>query len=205
MSFSHWWFSCLLAPVDEQRFQPLFAEAEQKAGLSPSDEEALRYWETHVERFSSTWERSASLEERKQQGEWYNRFVCAFNLPGYTELAAEVTSVLSDDTCFRFVSISRCSPGAVLWQTIGRKRATLLPGNMGNVFLRAQEVAAALTHTESTMRGLILNEAIEKGLALAGHSNDEEQVRNVITHLPEGLHRAVESRMGFMALARPQL
>ncbi len=105
MSVTYWWFSRLLTPADEQHFQPLFAEADRKAGLWPADEEALRYWETHLERFSSTWAGSASCERRKRQGEWYNRFVWAFNRPGFTELATEATRFLSEDNCFRFVVI----------------------------------------------------------------------------------------------------
>lgn len=205
MSFDHLWFSCLLDTADEQRFQPLFALAEKQTVITPEIEETLRYWQEFPERFSTRWSDSVSIEERKQHGEWYNRFVWAFNLPAYTDLGEEVAGFLSEETCFRYISISRCSPGAILWHAIGHERGLALPGTMGNMFFSAQHVAIALAQTDNAMKGLELGEAIQRGLELAGHSNDETDIIDVITHIPEGLRRAQEERKGFMAIARPQL
>lgn len=205
MSFNHLWFSCLLSQADEQYFQPMFAEAQKKAILSSQSEEALQYWQSNLDRFTIDWLLSVSLEERKIHGEWYNRFVWAFNLPGYTELAAEIASFLSEETCFRYISIGGCSPVAVLWQAIGRERALLLPGTMGNVFLTAKQIASAAAQTKNALRDLAMNEAVTRGVALVGESDSEDSVRSIITHFPEGLQRAIDTGRGFMALARPQL
>ncbi|WP_019865108.1 hypothetical protein [Methylovulum miyakonense] len=205
MSFDHWWFSCHLTPADEEHFQPVFVNAEKQAALAPNTEEIFQYWQAHPERFSSEWEYSVPVEERTRHVEWYNRFVWAFNLPGYTELGEEVASFLDEETCFRFIIIRRCSPGAVLWHCLGYERASLLPGNKGNIFLTASQVEGALIKAENAMKGLVLDEAIQKGLALAGHSNQEQDIFSVITHLSDGLLYAYENGKGFMAVARPQL
>ena len=79
----------------------------------------------------------------------YNRFVRAFNLPGFAVLGVEMANFLDAETCYRFTSVRRCTPGALLWQAIGCERASRMPGIFGNVFLTAGQVADALKQAEA--------------------------------------------------------
>lgn len=207
MSFSYWWFSCFLSDSDHQRLLPLVSEAERKTVLQPETETVLAFWRSHPERFEESWMLSVYRDIRRQQSIWYDKFIATFNLPGYIEFGEAIVSeeFLSKETCFRFIITRRCPPVAVLWHALKYERAVLLPGTMGNLFLSADQIADALTQTNYALRDLNLNEAIERGMRFAGHSNNTENISEIITHLPQGLLHALEIGMGFMAVARPQI
>lgn len=116
-----------------------------------------------------------------------------------------MANFLNAETCYRFISVRRCTPGALLWHAIGCERASRMPGIFGNVFLTAGQVADALKQAEAALAGLVLEDALARGCALAGHSNDRPLGREVIGHLPDGLRRALELRKGFMAIGLAQL
>jgi hypothetical protein len=179
--------------------------AEARARDAGEDRQALDYWLGHPERFTDAWLRSASLPERERHGELYNQFLAFFDVPGYVELAAQLAGSLTEETCFRWMSAAGCAPVAVLWHGLGLQRATALPGRKGNLFVKGSEVATAMSQVDRAMSGISMDEVIRKGDELGGSRSRIEEVRNIVTHLPDGLRRANESGMGFFAIARPQL
>jgi hypothetical protein len=206
MSVSHWWVSFLIDETEYAGFLPPF----KTALTAPVPEEGPRgidLWRADPASFESL----AFL--RGVKNEHVNDFLWAFNLPGFGEFSKELffrggpfSSYLREERLFRFVSIARNPPVAVLWHALGYERARLLPGTMGNLLLAPGDVADAASAVSRAYDGTSAEELLVRGVRFCeADIHSPEQVKNAITHLPELLARASDERKGVLTFARSEL
>lgn len=206
MSFDHWWFGVLLDPGDHARIAPGFAVALEEAALSEEATQALDAWRARPADFTRG-------RQNDRNTAVVNAFIWAFNLPGFEEFAEEVFTddvlrgdLLDEQKLFRFAMIPRNTPVSIVWHALGHDRAQKLPGRMGNLLLRADEVAAALALVRDAYRGTSPRALIDAARAYCGADVlDERVLREVVTFLPDGLARAEAEGSGFLSLARAQI
>jgi hypothetical protein len=206
MSFDHWWFGVLLDPQDYERIAPGFAAALAEAVLSPEATHALEAWRTRPADYSGV-----ALSGR--EAEAVNAFIWAFNLPGFEDFAEEVFvddelrgDLLDEHRLFRFAMIPRNTPVSIVWHALGHERASTLPGRMGNLLLRADEVAGARAAVRDAYRGTSERALIDAAKAYCGADVfDDGVLRDVIGFLPDGLARAQAAGKGFLSLSRAQI
>lgn len=196
MAVSYWWFACLVSDDDHRRIAPAFAEAQKKAVLSKSSMLAIDAWR----RVPTQLDVDQAID-----GDLYNAVSGAFTLSGFEDFAAQFctragrfSEFLSADTCVRSAALRRCTPFAAMLRALG-DRAMSLPGTFGNLLVRADEVTTALARTNRAFEGLSIDHLVKEAMALVSHSNEESGVREVVTLLPEGLARAHELGVGFLA------
>ena len=120
-------------------------------------------------------------------------------------LGKDVATQLDEDNSFRFVSMRRCTPLALLWYALGEDWVSQLPGTLGNMFVPAAAVAPALAIAEAALAQVHRADFFLKARALAGDSNVDETFLQTLTHVPQGLTRAAKERRGFMAAARVEM
>lgn len=129
---------------------------------------------------------------------------------GFDELAlrflgrdGDRSRFLEDGHLFRFVSTRQITPMSVVWQALGADRALMLPGQMGNLLLGPAEVAASRDQVSEAYAGLTTDVLFERALRYCAPSVFlEEDLRDAITFLPDGLRQARERGKGFLSLAR---
>lgn len=190
MALSHWWMLVLAdrGLVDEVggRFaSALAALGEDRAGTSAY----------------ADWQRAGEVVNH-DAFPGYNALMDHYNPAALNGVSLTVFDRLEDDNCFALVSLRRCAPCAVLWQALGSARAGHLPGARGNMLLRADEVPAARLVVDKAYEGLNMDEAVSCAMALAGHSNDESEVREAIEALPRALREAERRQRGLITVSR---
>lgn len=190
MGYSRWWFSLFLSPELEAELTPRFARALAAAVLTPEMEAAIRYVDDHPVGwdFREIGRLNASMQ--------------ALDLPGFVAFAEEVACLLTEETAFRFLSINKDSPIGLLRQAIGPAAADRLPGRHGNLLVPAREVDATLSAVDQILGPIPVDAAVER---IRERGGLDPQLRELITHLPDGLRAARDRGTGFLALARPQL
>jgi hypothetical protein len=107
---------------------------------------------------------------------------------------------LNENNCLDFISIARCSPGAVLWHTLGTELVERLPGYRGNIFLSKNLVPKALDTVLATYNLLGSDRISAKIDDFIQDSIAGENAKQALEALPEGLQAAKERGHGFMAL-----
>jgi hypothetical protein len=208
MGFSHWWFSLLVSDEVFSRLDPGFRQAETQADLSSYEVQVL----SEVLDPALNGSNPKAEPSHHLQG-WYNTFAWTFNRAGFDTFAAEFctrdglfNAYLSEETVFRFISADRCPPCAALWYALGYERASLLPGAMGNLLCSSKDVSGAQEAVHAAYADCIPEELIERGWLLLRNGNNQiNEMKKIITMLPEGLARARASKKGFLSLARAQI
>ena len=116
---------------------------------------AIETWRANPTSFESR----ASL--RDGRNERLNDFLSAFNLPGFRNLSkrlglrdGDFSSYLTKERVFRFVSLARNPPVAVLWHALGYDRARTLPGTMGNLLVAPHDVSDASSEVSRAYDGI---------------------------------------------------
>jgi hypothetical protein len=148
MSVSHWWVGFLIDEAEHERVLVRFQEAADKAVANPAADSILEAWKRRPSDFDHG-DSYGSIAD----GERINAFISAFNVPAFRELGleffkGELRDHIAEQRFFRFVSVRRCTPVSIVWQVLGPERALLLPGNLGNLLLRAAEVPSAVEKVE---------------------------------------------------------
>ena len=205
MSYGHWWFCKLVDDEEVAELRPAFEAAAAQVARSPAQQAAYREWLHAGECIDLRDGRRRAAEEDQRVGNWFNEFTWIFNPEPFRELGEAVLATLDEDTSAGFLMMSNCAPVAVLWQALGAARAEKLPGVLGNLLIPADGVGTALAQVREAMAGLDYDDAIERGHALCGFRNPRSEVRPVLDLLPQGLERALGARLGFLAIARPEL
>jgi hypothetical protein len=210
MGFHHWWWGFFTDENEYTRLLPYFTEAAKKAVLSPKSQQAFDAWR----RRPSDFEQDALTEETAAQ---INAFIWAFNLPGFNELAYDLLAVRSrtpgfdagfdiEARFFRWASTAKNTPVSIIWHALGYERASLLPGRMGNMLLHPREIADAKERVCRAYAGTSPQNLLDAAKCYCDRDVSDERLRHdVISFLPDGLARAEELRLGFLALARPQI
>jgi hypothetical protein len=206
MSFDHWWIGAFVDDADYAAFEPEFNAAAEKAILSPESRLALEAWRQHP----SDFEQQAAMSE--DSAARANAFIWIFNLPGFDQLAETMVTQNGSfgdfalkDHLFRMTICARHTPVSILWHALGHERADLLPGQFGNLLLSADQIAPAQQRTRQAYAGASPQDLLDKARNFCGWSVDDGSLRDVVGFLPDGLARARELGLGFLALARPQI
>ena len=206
MSVRHWWISFLIDEAEYARFLTPF----ETARACPVPEEGTRgidLWRADPESFESL----AFL--RGVKNEHVNDFLWAFNLPGFREFSKNFLlqsgpfgSYVREERVFRFVSLARNPPVAVLWHALGYERARALPGTRGNLLVAPGELEDAKTAVSRAYEDSSAEELVTRGVRFCeADIYSPDQVREAITHLPELLARASGEGKGVLAFACSEL
>lgn len=206
MAFDHWWFGTFVDREQAARIKPEFAKAAAIAMPSPEARAALDAWRMNPRDFEDA---AITTDEA---GDRANRFIWAFNLPGFDDLAQQVlgqngafASLLTEAQVFRFVSTARTTPVSIVWHALGAERACALPGTMGNLLVHPDEVEEAARMTQRAYAGTEMRSMLDAARRYCGTSVSDEDLEQVLGFLPEGLAQAGKRGSGFLALARPQM
>ena len=212
MSFDYWWFTVLIDDLDYERIEPEFHEAESQSDLSIEAIRAIEYWRNNQDQFNGSKRIAGMSQEAFKQGKHINDFNRAFSLPGFDKLAMkfctaenEMASFMKEENVIRFISFQRYSPVATLWHCLGYERAKQLPGKMGNILLRSDNVLSTIDFIDRVFDGLNPQLLVKRGMEFAGDSNSDEDVKDVLAMLKDALLCAQANSRGFLALARSQI
>ena len=207
MSFDHWWLGLMLSESECARVADAFAAAAAKAILSEPSRAALRAWRDNPIDFEA-----ASIDRNPNLAAPANAFIWAFNLPGFAELTArfvtqdgDFSDLLTEAHVFRFETTARLTPVSIVWHALGYERATLLPGQMGNVLLRPEDVARAQERIQRAFEGTTPSALLAAARNYGGPSLDDEVLKNTLCFLSDGCFEAARRKMGFLALACSQI
>jgi len=201
MSVSHWWISLLIDEAEHARLLPSFRSAVE-VSVPDEGQRAIELWRSDPESFESLGD-----------NDHVNEFLWAFNLPGIDDFSkglffsgGEFSSYLGGDRMFRFVTIARHPPVAVLWHALGYDRARMLPGVMGNLLAAPNEVPTTLEAVTRAYKGTAAKRLLATGRRLCESSiYSSEPVKQTISHLPDLLTRARDEGRGVIAFARCEL
>jgi hypothetical protein len=206
MSFDHWWIGLFIDASECALLKPYFYEAAKKAILSADSQRAIEAWRHHPADF----EQEATITEAAAAEA--HAFIWAFNLPGFDALAKEFltrngkfTEFVSEARSSRIVMASRHTPVSILWHALGYERASLLPGQMGNMLLHPNDVTAANEKIHLAFAGTSPQDLIDRAKRYCGLSVSGDTIQDILSFLPDALSHARKFRLGFLALARPQI
>lgn len=148
MSVDYWWLFMNLSS-EEASILPYYQDALQKAVLSDSSKDILQQWRDNPETFIFT---------NQKNDDWvlfYNQFISAFIIPSFQNFGEQLISEklisgweLNENNCFDFVSVNKCSPVAALFYALKPELADRIPGFMGNMFIRQNEIKQTLNLVE---------------------------------------------------------
>jgi hypothetical protein len=203
----YWWFGFF---VDERIYnlaQPHFAAAAKKTALSRQSRHAIAAWRVNP----SDFEQEAFIS-RPETADQTNAFIRAFNLAGFVELTTDIvtgngplTEILNEQSLFRMAITARHTSVSIVWHALGYRRAHLLPGLMGNMLLRPDEVEEALEKARSAYAGTSPQDLLDAARRYCSGSVGDEELRQTLNFLPEGLAAAMQRKSGFLTLACPRI
>jgi len=202
MGVESMWFSCFINDNEYERIVPHFWEANKRAFLSKEQEAAIEFWR----------EQPLEIDWMNYDiGSRVNEFLCAFNLPGFDQLAESFCfndgafcDIMSEESTFRFIMTNRNTPVSLLWHALRYERAIQLPGKMGNLFVHREEVGLTLEKVQLVFADLNMAELKEKAKLFSGQEVDDDIIHDIMTMLPEGLTKALEMKKGIIFLATQQ-
>jgi hypothetical protein len=203
----YWWFGFF---VDERMYnlvQPHFAAAAAKTTLSPESRHAIAAWRVNPSDFEQE-----GFISRPETADQTNAFIRAFNLAGFVELTTDivtgngpVTEILNERSRFRMAITPRHTSVSIVWHALGYRRASLLPGLMGNVLLRPDEVEQALETARSAYAGTSPQDLLDAARRYCSGSVGDDALRETLNFLPDGLDAAMRWKSGFLTLACPRI
>jgi hypothetical protein len=176
MSVAHWWFCAFITEGEHADLNNHFAKA-RRATSVPDD-----------------------LEDPFDADR--------FELPDFGKLAETIIrgplfrQWQTEERLFRFISIGRISPVAVLWHALGQDAAGRLPGMLGNLLVSHGDLASVADAVDDIHRRVKVRAAVARGYQLCAEEvPSSEVVRETVTFLPEGLAAARKCGMGFVSMA----
>jgi hypothetical protein len=201
MGVDYWWFGFLITEGDHARIRPLFEVARREAeGTQALHAPAIEAWRANPESYE---------DGVRTDNHATNAFQAAFLSPGFEALlrslvmkGGALVDLAREEVVFRFTSIHRSPPVAVLWHALGFDRARALPGHMGNLLIHPRDAARTSKEVDAVYRGLDLDDAFQRGYSFcSGSEFSTGPVNDVVTLLPDGLRRAAELGKGFFAIS----
>ena len=206
IAFDHWWIAAFVDDVHCDLFEAEFAKAAESAVLSAKSQAALEAWRKRP----SDFEQNAVIDD--EIAARAHDFIWAFNLPGFDQLAAQFltqrgrfSDFLAEETLFRMLTMARTTPVSILWHALGDQRASLLPGQMGNLLLRPDQIDEAAEMTRRAYAGATTETLLDAARRYCSTNVADDVLMEVLSFLPDGLARAKERQLGFLSLARPQI
>jgi hypothetical protein len=184
----------------------IFAAATAKAVLSEESQRALQAWPRGPSDFEQ------DLEMSDETASQIHAYIWAFNLPGFDWLAEQLltkdgslNTLVDDDHVHQMIITSNHTPVSILWHALGAERASELPGQMGNLLLRAGEIDEALVKVRRAYAGLSQDDLLDRARRYCSWRVDDDDLQEVFGFLPNGLARARELGRGFFSVARAQI
>jgi hypothetical protein len=206
MSFAHWWIAISIDDDDYKVIEPHFATASEKALLSNEQRQAIEAWRRSPSCFdqdNATSDAEASLADA---------FIGAFNLPGFDELAEQFlagdgrfVALLNEQRALKMAIAARHTPVSILWRALGYDSAIRLPGRMGNMILRPDQIVAVEQEMRSAFSETNPEALLPTVKRYCDHSVDDESLREILNFLPDSLARARAFGRGLLTLARAQI
>jgi len=193
MSVDYWWLFIHLSSDEETKFLPLYQDALQEAVLSDNSNDILQKWRDNPENFY------------KNDFLSYNRFISAFIIPSFQDLGEKLFSEtlvpeweINENNFFNLISVNRCSPVAALFYALKPELADRIPGFMGNMFIRQNEIKQTLNLVKE-----IFNTTDDQILNLQACSliMGTDDASNVLNALPKALASANEKGCSLLTLA----
>jgi hypothetical protein len=207
VSVDYWWIGFFVDEAMHARIKPHFDAARAKSTPSPEACQAIEAWRGRPCGFEET----APGPTREMAGQ-VNAFLRAFNLSGFVALGKQLLArdgaladLLNEQTLFRMASTARHPPVSMVWHALGFERAKGLPGQMGNMLLRPDEVEAALEATRRAYEGPTTDDLFASARRYCGLSANDETLREALTFQPDGLSAALSWNEGFFALTCPRI
>lgn len=203
MSFDHWWMGFFVEESEHAWLAAEFASAAEQAMLDAS-EEALAAWRRSPGMFDQDAAMGDALAAEA------NRFIAAFNLPGFDALAARFATEggyaeFAERRFFRWVMAAQHTPVSILWRALGPERVDALPGRMGNMLIHPRDIAEAERVAHKAYEGAAPERLLDAARRYCGWSVADDQLREIIGFLPDGLAEARQRGQGLLALARAQI
>jgi hypothetical protein len=212
VSVDYWWIGCFVDGPAHARLEPYFTAASASSALTPEARQAIAAWRADPRRYEEEFVLDKAPEPADQVVDQINAFLCAFNLPGFMELARDITlesgalpDTVTEQNLFRMAITARHPPVSIVWHALGFERAVTLPGQMGNMLLLSGEVEAALEATRRVYSGLSPGELFATAQRFCGLSVGEEPLQEALYFLPEALEQAAARRLGFFAVTCPRM
>jgi hypothetical protein len=205
MSVSHWWFGLLLDDAEHDRVRRPFEEAATGSPTTPAEQQVFATWIRDPARFD---DQDPDDPFSSASGDELNAFIAAFDLPGFRELAlrliqpeGDLHDLFDEGRIFRFTMLARNTPASVVWQALGPDRALQLPGRLGNLLLRPSQIAAVHDEVVELHRGTTPAGLFARARRYCESSvGNVEDLKGVVTFLPDGLRKARDEGKGFLSL-----
>lgn len=198
MSVDYWWFFIHLSSEEEIKILPFYQDALQKAVLSDSSKDILQQWRDNPETF-------IFANQKNNDFLFYNRFIWAFIVPSFQNFGEQFISEklipeweLNETNCFDLISVNRCSPVAALFYALKPELADRIPGFMGNMFIRQNEIKQTLKLVEE-----IFSETNYQTLNLQASSliMGTDDASHILNALPKALVSADKKECSLLTLA----
>ncbi|MBV6626807.1 MAG: hypothetical protein KI793_28370 [Rivularia sp. (in: Bacteria)] len=196
MSIDYWWFFIHLSDDEETKILPFYQDALQKAVLSDSSKDILQQWRDNHETFIFT------------NDDWvlfYNQFISSFIVPSFQNFGEQLISEklvpgwqLNENNYLDLISVNRCSPIAALFYALKPELADRIPGFMGNMFIRQNEIKQTLKLVEEIFSKTDYQTLNFQASSLIMGSDDASDVLNA---LPKALASANEKGCGLLTFA----
>lgn len=194
MSLDYWWFLIHLSSDEETKILPFYQDALQKAVLSDNSKDILQQWRDNSENFY-----------KDDFFYSYNRFISAFIVPSFQNFGEQLISrelipewELNENNCFDFISVNRCSPVAALFYALKPQLADIIPGFMGNMFIRQNEIKQSLNLVQEIFAITDYKTLNSKATSLIMGTDDASHVLNA---LPKALTSANKKDCSLLTLA----
>jgi hypothetical protein len=109
---------------------------------------------------------------------------------------------LWEEVELEWISINRASPTQALWAGLGWKRASRLPGYLGNIFVLPENVASVLATIEEIFKEVIDEDFLYRAMGIGDNKSVAERL---LTLLPSAFRTVSKEGNGCLALSYPHL
>ena len=196
MSIDYWWFFIHLSPEEETNILPFYQDALKQAVLSDSSKAILQQWRNNPEHFINY-----------QENDWvlsYNCFISAFIVRSFQKFGEKLLSgeaisgwEINDNNCFDLISVNRCTAVAALFYALKPQLADRIPGFMGNMFIRQNEIRQTLNLVKEIFAATDYQILNSRASCLIMGTDDASHILNA---LPQALTSANEKDCSLLTL-----
>lgn len=126
-----------------------------------------------------------------------------------TELFVRNPPILSksiQESIVEMIITNRVGATEMLWGGLGWKKANILPGYLGNMLVKTEEVESVLTTIEKIFEEVNYDEFIERAKCIGIRGNCNESIAEILPFLIlSALRKISEENKGFLALSHPHI
>ncbi|HKE94120.1 MAG TPA: hypothetical protein VKB34_07425 [Povalibacter sp.] len=187
MSVSFWWMHVALTREQADAMQEPMTRA--LAALADIRKSLAARW--------------SQLERSPNSQEALVSFVEAFAHSATAEVGDQITRVIDHGNALRFISTPRVSPAAILFRALGPVDSESLPGELCNVLLSVDEVAAAERAVQAVLERHQRAQLVARGAEVLrlDHYPCDAGVEEVLDAWPAALAEARRRKVAMLSLA----